>query len=498
MNPRPNSHAARQSPERASQHQGPAMPPRPNGRPTPTPDPEPGPDPSLPPRSNTTQEFSFQEAPWPKPIAEEAFYGIAGCFVRIVEEHTEADRNWLLVLFLLLAGNVLGRNRYFMVGGDQHFMKIFACAVGPSDQGRKGSANGPVELFFRYGPYAPGLNLLTGVASGEGLIWAIHDPIVVKVKNKKTGEIKEECIDEGVEDKRLVVNVGEFFGLIQVMRRQGSTVSRIIRDAWDRDLLVAPSKNSPAKSTGAHVSIAGNISKEELLRAIEEGDADNGVLNRFLWMCSRRARILPEGGRLFEVIQSSAWQDLQREFNQAMPREEALVKRDAEAADLWGYDAAPAGLYRDLTRERYGMTGKVTGRSAPQVLRLALICATLDRSIEIRREHLDAALAVVRYSEASAEYIFGEMLEDPVANTILNALRMAPAGMTRSELSELLQRNKTAGQITQALVVLHRKGVARFERAAPTEGRRPSAGSRWGNSGSEICVRIENLRNKRN
>lgn len=387
--------------------------------------------------------------------------------MRLVEAHTEADPNWLLVLFLLYSGNVLGRLRYFMVGGDRHYMKLFAVGVGTTNQGRKGSATGPVEMFFKESPEGkePGLgHLLTGLSSGEGVIWKIRDPIFKRVTDKK-GKVEEQRIDEGEPDKRLIVNTGEFFGVLSVSRREGNTLSRIIRDAWDRDTLESPTKNSPAISTGAHISIAGNISKEELIRSIETLDADNGLLNRFLWVCSRRSKELPEGGRLSQVRQSPEWVNLQRRFNQAagLLTAPVSVERDSEASDLWGYDDGPKRIYHRLSRERYGLAGTVTARAAPQVLRIALIYATLDRSIKIRREHLEAALRVWQYCEDSAAYIFGSMQDDPVANTIVDGLRLAPNGMTRTEVSALFGRHQKAGQINSALYQLHKKGMARFE-----------------------------------
>jgi hypothetical protein len=473
-NMRTNSRAARQAPELAAGtlHQKAPASPRLNGQPAPDPEPAPPPEPSPATRS---QEFFLQEAPWPRPMTQEAFYGIAGEFVRMVEPHTECDANWLLILFLLYSGNVLGRSRYFMVGGDKHYMKLFAVCVGPTSCGRKGSATGPVEMFFRESPEGkePGLgHLLTGLSSGEGLIWAIRDAIFKKVRDKQ-GKVEEQCIDEGESDKRLIVNTGEFFGVLSVSRREGNTLSRIIRDAWDRDVLESPTKNSPAISTGAHVSIAGNISKEELIRTIQDLDADNGLLNRYLWICSRRSKELPEGGRLSDVRRSLEWVDLQSRFNQAAlsPTDPILVERDSEASDLWGYDDRPAGIYRYLSRERYGLSGTVTARAAPQVLRLALIYATLDRSTQIRREHLEAAMAVWQYCEDSTAYIFGSMQEDPAANAIIDALRHSPNGMARTEISALFSRHQKADRINSALYQLHKKGLARFEHEKDSGGR---------------------------
>ena len=68
--------------------------------------------------------------------------------------------------------------------------------------------------------------------------------------------------------------------------------------------------------------------------------------------------------------------------------------------------------------------------------------------------HLRAALACWEYAEASARFIFGDSLGDPVADEILRALRQQPAGMTRNELMDHFGRHRTSAEIGRALAVL--------------------------------------------
>lgn len=414
-------------------------------------------------------------APYPAPLGEEAFYGIAGRFVRLVEPHTEADPSFLLIQFLVYAGNILGRRAFIWAGADKHYSNLFLCGVGPTSTGRKGSAAAPIQLFFQGIDEEWVRSIQSGLSSGEGLIWAVRDPIYRREKvsqgKGKPAEYQEVLVDPGVEDKRLLVQQAEFFGALQVMRRQGNTLSPVIRDAFDKGHLNSMVKNSPAKATGAHISIVGNITKEELLRGLLAEEMDNGFANRFLWACSQRSKCLPEGGRMWQVIESEAWRELQRDFNRIHYKVEGAVRRDAEAADIWGYDDRPEiGVYRELTRERHGMYGACTARAAALVLRLSLIYALLDGSAQIRREHLLAALEVWRYCDDSTRYIFGDTLGDPTADEILRALRAAPAGMTRTEISGLFDRHKPGGEINRALLVLHNSGRARFEQVK-TKGR---------------------------
>lgn len=404
--------------------------------------------------------------PWPAPIGVEGHYGLAGEFVRLVEPHTEADPNWLLILFLVYAGNVIGRNAFVWAGGDKHHTNLFAVGVGPTSAGRKGSAQGPVEMFFRGVDETWLKSNQSGLASGEGLIWAVRDPIFKRERTKKRGQeadFQEVCVDEGVSDKRLLVKQSEFFGALQVMRREGNTLSVVLRDAWDRDFLASMTKNSPGRCTNPHISIIGNITKEELLRGMLSNEADNGLANRFLWACSRRSKCLPEGGRMWTVD----FADLQRAFQRVCYNANNLeaVSRDGNAADLWGHNIMPdVGAYRDLTKDQFGLYGAVVARGAAQVLRLSLIYALLDCAAEIRWEHLVAALEVWRYCQDSAKHIFGDALGDPTADEILRALRGCPAGMTRTEVGAIFDRNKSSTEIGRALSVLANAGLARFAR----------------------------------
>ena len=67
------------------------------------------------------------------------------------------------------------------------------------------------------------------------------------------------------------------------------------------------------------------------------------------------------------------------------------------------------------------------------------------------------------YCEASARYIFGDLLGNTTADAILRALRRrAPSGMTRTEISDVFGRNRSSGDISQALELLLTSGKARF------------------------------------
>jgi hypothetical protein len=309
-----------------------------------------------------------------------------------------------------------------------------------------------------------------GLSSGEGLIWGVRDPIekheAVREKNRVAG-YQTIVVDSGVSDKRLLIVETELAATLRVMAREGSTLSTTIRQAWDTGDLRVLTKNSPAQATGAHISIFGHITRDELLRFLTSTDTANGFANRFVWVCSRRSKSLPEGGN----IQSVDFAPLTRRLAEvaAAARNIGEVRRDDGARNIW------REVYGALSEGKPGLLGSVTGRSEPQVLRLSLVYALLDGAKVISTQHMLAALAAWDYCEASARFIFGDSLGYPEADRILAALRANTQGLTRTEIRDLFGRNEREPVIQAGLTALEERGLAR--RDTLQTGGRPT--ERW-------------------
>jgi hypothetical protein len=239
------------------------------------------------------------------------------------------------------------------------------------------------------------------------------------------------------------------------MDRQGNTLSTAIRAAWDNGTLRIMTKNSPATATDAHISIVGHITKDELLRYLNQTESCNGLGNRFLWVCVRRSKLLPEGGNLTdEMLQPIADRVA---CVLAFARGQDEIRRDPGARELW------AAIYPKLSEGRPGLLGAITGRSEAQAMRLALVYALLDGSSVIREKHLLAGLGAWDYCLSSAKYIFGNAVGDPVADGILRALESRPDGMPRTEISALFGRHQSHERITQAIGMLQENNRIRLE-----------------------------------
>jgi Protein of unknown function (DUF3987) len=405
----------------------------------------------------------------PKPqISPDALYGLLGEITQWIEPETEADPAAIYAQVLVAFGNHIGRCAYFQVEQTKHFPNLFVNLVGRTSRGRKGtSLDYIIQLFAQADPHYR-IQTTGGLSTGEGLIWHVRDPIFRSEYDKKTGCSERVQVDDGVSDKRLLVIEAEFARTLHAMARHGNTLSAVMRRAWDSGDLQTLTKNESAKATGAHVSLVGHITEDELRRDLSEGDHFNGFANRFLWIAVSRSKLLPVGGKLDCAVLEQYAERLDDALDKASQVRE--MRRAPDAQELW------RTAYGELTKDNDGMLGLATSRAEAQVLRISMINALTDGSSEIQLRHLQAALAFWEYCFASARKLFGGRVSDPRAQQILDALRRRPEGMTRRQISEeIFGRNLSTDRISNALQLLldAKLAVARTE---ATDGR---SAERW-------------------
>jgi hypothetical protein len=401
------------------------------------------------------------ERVWPT-LESDALYGLAGEVVRLFEPHTEADPVALLIQFLIYFGNAIDRGVYYLVEDDRHHANLFAVLVGDTSKSRKGTSAGRIRaLMSTVDTFWSADCIKGGLSSGEGLVWEIRDAVT-----KLDKESNEVTVVDAVADKRLLLDEREFFQALVVAKREGNTVSRIIRDAWDGRPLIFMTKSNPARCVKPHISIAGHITSAELKREMDETAMANGYANRFLFACVRRSKLLPHGGNVDPKQVVALAGKIKEVFSKHYVVEKQITM-DAQARVLW------TDIYAELSEGKPGMLGAITARAEAQTIRLALLYALLDGSDLIRVEHLKAGLAVWKYCEASAAHVFGDALGDRVADEILRALR-ANGGMSRTDLHDLFGRNLSASKIGAALVtLLNARRVRRETPPSSERGGRP-------------------------
>ena len=425
--------------------------------------------PAGPQRVNPWIEPPPSDPEWPE-IEVEAFHGLAGEIVDAIAPLTEADPVAILAQHLIAFGNAFGRNAYIWIQDTQHYPNIFGVVCGTSSKSRKGTSYDPVERLFRLAHQSWVENCIgNGLSSGEGLIHRLHDGLYERVKVSHRGALPtfDRVLKEpAVSDKRLIVIEQEFASVLAAIKRQGNTLSPVLRLAWDGKRLQTITKHSPETATGAHVSVVGHITVEEFRRLVDQVHIANGFANRFLLVLVRRSKLLPFPERLDEARAKYFAGKLHHLLTNMDWRRNA-VEFTPEAREMY------AAEYPTLPAEQPGLFGQLTAQAEAQVKRLAMIYALLDQTYAIAPAHLRAGLAFWRYCEASAKHIIGDAIGDPVADEILYALRPLGAdGMTRAEIYRLFNSNKSSETIGNALNLLLRLGkVRRRSKSSAGQGR---------------------------
>jgi hypothetical protein len=403
---------------------------------------------------------------WPAPLARQALQGLPGEIVSLIEPQSEADPAALLIQAVVCFGNAVGRTPFFKVSSDRHSTNLYAVLVGETAKARKGLSWGSIrDLYERAAPDWARNCVQSGLSTGEGLIWAVRDPIFRQESTTESDDSEDSgpvLVDAGVTDKRLLALEPEYAQPLKLMTREGNILSTVIRQCWDDGNVRTLTKTSPGRASGAHVSIIGHITLEEIRKHLTETEQANGFANRYLFFCVRRSKLLPEGGYVPEEGLDEIASQLKKALMQAQNVKE--VRRSDQARKLW------REIYTELSQGKPGLLGSVTSRAEAQVMRLAMVYALMNCSATIRREHLEAALAVWTYAATSARFIFGNKLGDSLADEVLAALRMSTTGMTRTRISSFFQRHRSSGEITRALEALLRHGLATFQMES-TDGR---------------------------
>ena len=274
-------------------------------------------------------------AGWPAPPAPAVYHELLGEIVTTIAPHTEADPVAILTQMLVAFGAAVGRGAHFQVEATHHHANEFMLLVGDSSKARKGSSWDHVRRLMADVDASIGQRTLTGLSSGEGLIWAVRDPTAQ---------------DPGIGDQRLLVIEPEFASVLKASGREISTLSPTLRCASDGRPLAILTRTAPARATSAHIALIGHITQTELRRYTTTIELSNGYLNRILLIACRRQRLLPEGGRHDPLAGTGLPRLLAATHKHAQTA--GQIRLDADARELWHH------AYQQLSQPRDGSSAR--------------------------------------------------------------------------------------------------------------------------------------------
>lgn len=391
-------------------------------------------------------------------ITDPCFYGPIGEAVKAIADFTESSAMAVLVTLLNICGSAIGRRVYLKLGGITIRSNLFSIIVGSSAKGRKGTSFSIskvlAEKFIEPAWFG---RVQSGIASGEGIINAIKDP-------EKFNQAKEDQTPsfQISEDKRLFLFEAELGRVFKAMKRDGNTVSQILRQAWDGGNIQTLTKMNPQIATKPHVSLLGHITKFELNAEVCSNDIFNGFVNRCLWIYSERERLLPLGGRSIEFLELK---DLADAFQlKDIP---SILELDKDAEPLWIQIYQSENMDLEFPDERQSA---IEARGTDQILRMALIYAVADKSPVVRIEHLQAAFSIWKFSKLSSAYALGVVdVEGGRHQEKILRLLEVNQSVSRTQIRDTLHRNVSAHEIDKIRERLVEQGRIKVEHSQDSE-----------------------------
>lgn len=382
---------------------------------------------------------THRNAPQPDPIC---LYGLVGDVARAGSEGTETNAHAIAANFMAYLSCAIGRGVYLPIGNTRHHTRLFCLHIGRSGRGRKGDA---VSLVLRIDAalrviddaFAPQVHR-GGLSTREGLAALIHD-----------GYRQGRQDVPAIKDKRLWVVESEFANVLHQGRRDGNTLSAALRDCWDGIDLKPATKSNRVYASDPHVCLSGAISPSELRGLMSAREMSNGFANRFLMIWAERARMLPFPKETPQaVVEHLARRTLEvLAFVRADRHDECEhLKMELSPQAQWRY----AQLYRGELHDGIddGAIGALLERSAPMLLRLAMLMALTDLQTRIDAQHIDAAMAWIRHATASVRFVFVSAAEDARLAQVLELSNRVLAFLnehgqaTRSQISSECFRGK--------------------------------------------------------
>lgn len=346
---------------------------------------------------------NHRNAPRPDPAC---LYGLVGDVAHAGGDTTEANPFAVAANFIVFMSCAVGRGPYMPVGNTWHHSRMFALHIGRSGRGRKGDA---VSLISRIERSLKALSKEAtpqvhrgGLSSREGLVYLIHD-----------GYTEGKTEIEAILDKRLLVIESEFANVLHQSKREGNTLSAALRDCWDGVSLKPATKSSRLWATDPHVALIGAVTPTELLGLMASRELTNGFANRFLMFWAERTKMLAfPRATSQESVDALAQRVLEvLTFCKA----ERWAERDQMRVDLSvdarkRYEKLYLGELNDNSAGQR-ITALIE-RRAPMLLRLAMLFALCDLTTTVEVNHVDAALAWVRYSVESVKFIFASAADE--------------------------------------------------------------------------------------
>jgi len=305
----------------------------------------------------------------------------------MVAPTTEAADAFHYAAFLQVFGCTIGRRLHVYHAGRQ-FPNFYACLVGRSGLTRKDTtwsrAEGVLNDLHVYSEDdpSPPFKAVRGVRSFEGLL------------DELAGERKV----------RLIM-LGELLSLFAKASQQSlSNIIPGLTEFYDmKDVINPPVHQKEVKpAREPFLSIIAGTTQDWLRKALTERDIYGGFANRWLYFYGLPKEPMPNPPKMAQDKRNKLVQELNqvRDWTDSVPNGEIAISN--EASKLF------ENYYREFYRrcDQPGLIPTLIVRIQDFVWKIALLYAADTMSEAISGDHLEAAIAVGDYLEASVAELF--------------------------------------------------------------------------------------------
>ncbi len=387
-----------------------------------------------------------------------AWFGSFKEYRDLVLNSCESPANFHHAAFSSAMRSLLCPHMRIQYVGEQ-VLSDYIVLVGRTGMARKDTARRFVQKLWtetigkdRAVGYAP------GIGSGEKLLDLLADQQALK-QFRSGGN--EDADDEVVLPGRsLWLTLGEMRTMLNKGQQDfvKATLFPIMNEVWDGNSTVGlPTRTNPFEVQGANLNILAGTTKAWLTDFLIEEQVLGGFFNRFVFYPGEDERDLPNP----PPPNATKWNSLVRKLRDVL---EFWAKQSRSSLMIHGANTETAwsSWYCDFKNRARSMADLDTAlliRLPDHIMRQAALHASLDCSLEIRIEHLQPALELGRYWEASYLYVWAggaETLNSRLAQTIRRHLQTGP--LTRIQLLRKLGGHRDRVQIDRVQSAMLRLG----------------------------------------
>lgn len=406
-------------------------------------------------------EIIITEKALPKPTAIPvnlelpaiAWRGLFKDYRDMVANTTEASDAFHYATFLQVFGCTIGRRLHVYHAGQQ-FPNFYTCVVGRSGLTRKDTAanRGRVvlDMLHVYPEHdkSPPFKMVSGIRSYEGLL------------------------DELAGDQKVrLIHLGELLSLFAKAGQQSlSNIIPSLTELYDcPDLLNPPVHQDVKPAKAPFLSMMAGTTQDWLQKALTERDIYGGFANRWLYFYGLPKKPMPNPPKINKELLNKLVNRLNRirAWTSNVLDGEITISDDASKLfeEFYSNEFYPRC-------QQPGLIPTLTVRIQDFIWKIGLLYAADNESTAISAEHIEAAIAVGKYLEASVIEVFASFgaSSGKVQETkLLDFLKSVGGPVPEREVYRKF--NISAGELERLVTQLLKIGLVKISYVKAPKGR---------------------------